>query len=95
MVQRKEPTVAELARRVRHLEEQLMDMAGLPDAVARVEGALETLTRLVGEKLTTVQQAAEKATSVKSAIMFVSVVLVPILVALIGGYFVLKAGAAR
>lgn len=60
--------------------------------IARLEGTVDTLSKLVLAKLDGVQEGVDKAAGVRSAITYAAIVIVPILVAVIGGYFALKAG---
>jgi hypothetical protein len=85
--------VKELRRRVEELEEDRDKLLNLPEALAEVKGMVVTLQGLITSGFDGIKPGIEKASSVKTAITFASVVLVPIIVALIGGYFVLQAGA--
>ena len=58
-----------------------------------LRGQINTLTALTRAGFTNVDGGLERAAGIRTAITFASVVIVPILVALIGGYFVIKAGA--
>lgn len=87
--------IKELKRRMKALEDEMLDLAGLPGAVERLEGVVDTLKEVVLKRLDGVHEGVEKAASLRSAITFASVVIVPILVALIGGYFVLKTGSGK
>lgn len=87
--------VDQLAHTVEELQEEHDRLRQLPDAVARLEGAVQTLSSMVTNRFDGIQAPVEKAASVKTAIQFAAVVLVPILVALIGGYVALKAGVDK
>lgn len=80
----------EIMGRLDDLENERVAIKSLPDAVARLAGQVEVLIDLV----TGGNAKLEKATSFKSAIAFASVVIIPVLVAIIGGYFALKAAGA-
>lgn len=86
--------IHDLRTRVGRLEENAAQVLKLPDAVAELRGALEVLTDLVTSRFDGMAPAVERASSIKTAIQFASVVLVPILVALIGGYVLIKTGVA-
>lgn len=86
--------VEALAQEVDDLREQQERLTTLPDAVAKLHGTVETLQALVMSRFDRVDGGVEKAASIRTAITFASVVIVPILVAIIGGYFALKAGLA-
>lgn len=64
-------------------------VTGLIDSVARVDEKLD----LVKELCVGIDGKADKATSFKNAIQFAAVVIVPVLVALIGAYALLKSQA--
>ena len=66
----------------------LLMMQGLTESVIHLREDLD-------KSFKDVNSTVEKASSIKTAIQFASVVIVPILVAVIGGYFALKSGAAR
>jgi ribosomal protein L29 len=85
--------IHDLRTRVCRLEEARDQVMKLPEAVSELRGALEVLTDLVTGRFDSLVPAVEKASSLKTAIQFAGVVLVPILVALIGGYVLLKTGA--
>lgn len=87
-----EAEVHELREKVEDLENEREALQRLPTAVAELAGAVRVLQGLVTSRFDNVDQTIQKAGSVKTAIQFASVVIVPVLVALIGGYFVLKAG---
>jgi hypothetical protein len=84
--------VHDLAERVETLEEERDRLKLLPDAVAELKGAVQTLSGLVTLRFDGLQGPVEKAASVKTAVQFAAIVLVPIIVALLGGYFALRAG---
>lgn len=86
-------TVRELRDRVDDLEQERERLAKLPDAVAELKGTVQTLSTLVVSRFDKVDVGVDKAASLKTAIQFAGVVLVPIILALIGGYVALKTGA--
>lgn len=88
-------TVLDLKQRVEELEEEREKLRQLPEAVAELKGMVVTLSGMVTTRFDGIQPSVEKAASVKTAIQFASVVIVPILLALIGGYFALKSGTAK
>lgn len=79
-------------RRIEELEEETEALSRVPEAVAELKGAVLTLSGLVN-RVSNGADRIEKANSVKTAIQFAAIVIVPILVALLGGYFVIRAGA--
>ncbi|HEX7088680.1 MAG TPA: hypothetical protein VF192_00995 [Longimicrobiales bacterium] len=88
-----------LLERVDDLENERAALSRLPQTVWELKGMVATLTGIVNARVdTTVTNPAdpppEQARTVDTLIKFASLVLVPILVALIGGYFALKAGLA-
>lgn len=88
--------VHDLRTRVSRLEEHSAQVMRLPEAVAELRGALETLTDLVTSRFDGIAPGVEKASSVRTAVQFAGAVLVPIIVALIGGYVLIKtAGVAK
>jgi uncharacterized protein YoxC len=94
-------TPEEIHREVRDLRERIEDLENereaikrLPTAVAELKGAVHVLQDLVVEEFGAVRKGVDNATGMKTAIQFAAVVLVPVIVALIGGYFVLRVGLA-
>lgn len=87
--------VHDLRERVGRLEENSDRLAKLPDAVAELTGTVRTLTQLVTGRFDHIDESVEKVTGVKTAITFASVVIVPIIIALLGGYFALKTGSSK
>jgi uncharacterized protein YoxC len=87
--------VHDLRERVEVLESNADRLARLPDAVAELTGTVKTLSTIVTGRFDQVDTHVDQVTGVKTAIQFASVVIVPILLALIGGYFALKTGAGR
>lgn len=87
--------IHELKERVESLEEDREEIKQIPLAISELKGQVNTLHSLLVVKLEGVQSGVEKATSVRTAIQFASVVLVPILVAILGGYFALRAGVTK
>jgi hypothetical protein len=88
--------VHDLAGRVEELEEERERLKRLPDAVARLEGALGALTRVVNSRFDSVDQGVANAKPGRD--FWLKLILggvVPVLVALITGYFLLKAGLAQ
>lgn len=85
--------VHDLRGRVEALEEVHDRLQKLPDAVAELTGTVKTLTTMVTSRFDHVDQGVDRASGIKTAITFASVVIVPILIALIGGYFALRSGA--
>lgn len=90
---RVERKVDELVERVEDLENERETIKHLPHAFAKLAGTVDTLKDLIIERFDRVDGGVEKATSLKTAIQFAAVLLLPILLALIGGYFTLKAGS--
>lgn len=86
--------VHDLIDRVQALEENADRVAQLPDAVAQLTGAVQTLTSMVQGRFDGVDAHVREATGLKTAIQFASVVIIPIIIALIGGYFALRAGTS-
>lgn len=82
-----EERLDELEERVEDLENEREAIKQLPSQMALLKGAVEVLQALVLAQ----SQRVSKATSWTTAVQFAAVVIVPLLVALIGGYFVLKA----
>jgi hypothetical protein len=60
--------------------------------LAVIEAQIINLTTLVSTRFDGIDVGVERASGIKTAITFASVVIVPILVALLGGYFLLRAG---
>lgn len=87
--------VSELSKKVEDLQEESDRLRGLPDAVAELKGTIATLQQLVLGRFDQVQAGVDKSSSIKTAIQFAAVLVVPILIAIIGGYFALKAGSPR
>lgn len=87
--------IHDLRTRVSRLEEVRDQVMKLPEAVSELRGALDVLTDLVTSRFDGMAPAVEKAAGIRTAIQFSAAVLVPILVALIGGYVLLKAGVPR
>jgi phage-related minor tail protein len=86
--------VHDLRTRVSRLEEAREQVMKLPEAVSELRGALEVLTDLVTSRFDGITPAVEKASSVRTAIQFAGAVLVPIIVALIGGYVLIRTGGS-
>lgn len=84
--------VHELRERVERIEENADRLDKLPDAVAKLAGTVEVLTEIITGRFDKVDEHVQEATGVKTAITFASVVIVPIILALIGGYIALKTG---
>lgn len=80
------PTIQELLERIEDLENEREAIKELPEAVAQLRGSVETLQTLVVAQ----SQKVTKATSWSTALQFAAVVIVPLMIALIGGYFALK-----
>lgn len=87
-------TLQELCNRMEMLEDEHDAIAKLPNEVAELSGKVDTLQTMLLARMDGVSTSVDKATSVKTAIQFAAVVVVPVLVALIGGYFALRAGLA-
>lgn len=84
--------VHDLRERVERIEANSDRLSKLPDAVAELSGAVKLLTDIVTGGFDKVDQEVQDATGIKTAIQFASVVIVPIILALIGGYFALRTG---
>lgn len=82
--------VHDLAERIEGLEEEGDRLRRLPDAVSRLEGAVSALARLVTTRFDNVDRGVKKASGWDLAYKFAIGVLVPLAVALITGYFLLK-----
>lgn len=67
----------------------------LRDEVATLVGKVATLERVVLAKLDGVHTAVDQAAGIKQAMTYAAIVIVPILVAIIGGYFAIKAASPR
>jgi hypothetical protein len=80
----------QLIRRIEILEQDVDKLEELPTQVSSLAGEVKTLTRLVTARFDNIQGPIEKAAGIKTAVQYAAVVIVPILVAIIGGYFVLK-----
>lgn len=87
--------VHDLRTRVQRLEDHAAQVLKLPEAVAELGGALEVLTKLVTSRFDGIEPGVEKASSVRTMISFAASVLVPIVVALIGGYVLVKTAGPR
>lgn len=92
----------ELAREVRSLAERIADLEedrdrlkGMPEAVAEIKGMVTALSGMVQSGFKSVGEGVDKAAGVKTAITFAAVVIVPILVAIIGGYFAFKSAQPK
>jgi hypothetical protein len=84
----------QLSERLGDVENEMLALKDLPAAVARNTGSIQTLISLVQAGFDGIGKPLERPTDAKSAIQFAAVVIVPVLVALIGGYFVLQAAGA-
>lgn len=82
-----EDLIRDLLERVDDLENEREAIKELPEAVAQLRGSVEVLQTLV----ITQTQKVTRATSLTTAVQFAAVVIVPLLVAIIAGYFALKA----
>jgi hypothetical protein len=82
----------EILDRIDDLEAEIKRLIELPERLAELRGEVKSLRALVINRADSIQSGVDKAANIKTAIQFAAVVLVPILVALIGGYFVLRAG---
>lgn len=81
-----------------HVEDQdaeLERLRGLPEAIAELKGVISNLQQLVLTRFDTVDKGVERASSLKTAVQFAAVIVVPVVIAIIGGYFALRAGAPR
>lgn len=83
-----------LRERIEDLEDEREAIKELPQAVAELHGAVGVLQSLVTSRFDGIEPKVDKAASLRTALQFAAVVIVPVLVALIGGYFALKAGLA-
>lgn len=77
----------DIENRVEDLENTQEAIGSLPSEVAALKGMVEVLQTLVLAQ----SQKVSEATGWKTAVQFAAAVIVPLLVSLIGGYFVLKA----
>lgn len=77
----------ELLDRVEDLEDERLAIKELPDAVAHLAGQVEVLQALVLAQ----SQKVNDATGLKTALQFAAVIIVPLIVVLVGGYFTLRA----
>lgn len=84
--------VHDLRERVEKLEDGADKLADLPDAVSELNGSVKVLNQMVLGRFDHVDESVQQATGLRTAITFASVVIVPIVIALIGGYFALKTG---
>jgi hypothetical protein len=86
--------VMRLGEQVDTIETELKALNSLPEqqyeqneAISAIRGALETLTAIVTARFNQIQPKVEEAAGIKTTIQYMALVLVPILVALLGGYF--------
>lgn len=84
--------VGRQAKRIEDLEEAVAGNTGKIDVLLAM---VSTLTGTVKERFDSVDGAIDKTGSWKTAIQFAAVIVVPVLIALIGGYFALRAGLPR
>lgn len=75
-------TEAEIEQELEELKTQL----------AELRGEVKTLTNIFINRSAELKNGIDKTNSIKTVIQFVAVVIVPLLVTLIGGYFALKTG---
>lgn len=90
--------LAHIEERVEDVENELLALKALPTNVAELRGEFNGLVGRVNllitrmdQRFDSVEGKADRATSLKAFAAYVGAVLVPILVALLGGYFALKA----
>lgn len=90
--------VEELASKVALMESEQERLKGIPDALSKLVGTVETLNGIVlarwGLKGVPPEQresVAQRASTADTLVKFSQFVLLPIVLALIGGYFALKA----
>lgn len=88
--------------RIEDLEDLAVVTNHLIERVGEIKGKLDLVADQVTAHLTRVEKAVngvgtnvDKANSLKTALQFAAVIVVPVLVALIGGYFALKAGLSQ
>lgn len=81
--------ISDLRERVEDLEDEADTLKRLPEALAELRGMVKALKDVV-VKIDGGADRIERANSLKTAVQFAAVVIVPILVALIGGYFLVK-----
>jgi uncharacterized protein YoxC len=87
--------VHDLADKVEKLEGQQDRLSKLPDAVSRLEGAVSTLTRVVNMRFDNVDKGVKEAKPGWDFwLKFIIGAVVPVAIAIISGYFLLKAGLA-
>lgn len=84
--------IKELSDRIEDLENERDAIKRLPDAVARLQGAVDVLQGMISKGFEHTEEKIEGTTSFKNALQFASVILVPLLVALIGLYAVTHGG---
>lgn len=92
-------TVEEIAERVKVLEEHQEELKDVPDALSRLEGAVETVTTMfttfqatVISRFNNVDKGVSKASSWDTLIKLAVSVLLPMLGILVPAYVALKAG---
>jgi hypothetical protein len=84
--------VYQLRDRLERIEDLSDKVSTVSTSVAELSGTVKTLSQIVTGRFDGLDKGIEAATGVKTAITFASVVIVPIIIALIGGYFALKTG---
>lgn len=81
----------DLLDRIQDLENEREAIKELPGAMAELKGMVEVLQALVLVQ----SQKVSKATSMSTAVQFAAVVIVPLIVVLLGGYFTLRAAGLK
>lgn len=79
----------ELAERVGDLENEREAIKNLPTAVAELHGAVTVLRELVLERIDGVSSKVDRLAKVEIILKY----LVPLIIALIGGWFAIKAAS--
>lgn len=80
---------------LKDLREDVHETSGKTDACLTMITNTARNVNAIEQGQQGIKDGVDRASSVKTAIQFASIVLVPILVALIGGYFALKGAAIK
>lgn len=86
--------VHELKERIDQLEDRQEELAELPGAVKELTGMVKTLTGLVQGGFKQVNDGVDKVTGSRTALLYGTGIVVPIMLALIYAYVSIKTGAA-